>query len=188
MKKLLFFITVVMLLVLVGCNNDKNGSTNTDSNANVESGSKEANDKEKESESEYYFKDNELVTEDAKIKITDTKVIQPGEKGNEYSDKPVFAIWYEITNLSEDEMDPSTEWIFTFEAIQDNNPNAVNELDMAGLPDERFLESQNESIKPNGTVENAVAYELDDLETPVTLVANDFITDEKLGEQTFEIK
>jgi hypothetical protein len=56
------------------------------------------------------------------------------------------------------------------------------------LPDNQFLDSQLETIKQNGTVSNAVAYELDDLETPVTLIATQGISGDKLGEQTFEIK
>ena len=42
---------------------------------------------------------------------------------------------------------------------------------MGSLPDDRFLDSQTENIKKGGTVENAIAYELDDLVTPVDLVA-----------------
>jgi hypothetical protein len=41
------------------------------------------------------------------------------------------------------------------------------------LPDDRFLDSQTENIKKAGTVENAMAYELDDLHTPVDLVATE---------------
>ena len=40
----------------------------------------------------------------------------------------------------------------------------------------------------DGTVKNAVAYELDDLETPVTLVANQGLAGEELGRQDFEVK
>ena len=44
---------------------------------------------------------------------------------------------------------------------------------MGSLPDDRFLDSQTENIKKGGTVENAAAYELDDLVTPVELVATE---------------
>ncbi|MEK5381970.1 hypothetical protein [Niallia sp. FSL W8-0635] len=43
-------------------------------------------------------------------------------------------------------------------------------------------------MKKDGTVKNAVAYELDDLETPVTLIATQGVGGDKLGEQNFKIK
>lgn len=182
MKKSLLFSTALTLLVTVGCSNDQGEATKTDSTAKQEVVTK------KEITKDVYFKDNELKVNDYKIKITDTKVIPVGEVGNEYSDKPVFAIWYEVTNLNGEDVDPTWSWVESFGVIQDNDPNAVNELESAGLPDDQFLDSQLESIKKGGTVANAVAYELDDLETPVTLIANDGLAGDKLGEQTFNIK
>ncbi|WP_233589720.1 DUF5067 domain-containing protein [Exiguobacterium sp. SH0S7] len=139
-------------------------------------------------ERDVYFKDGEAILNDLKIQITETKVIPPGEPGNEYSDKAVLAIWYDTTNLTGKDITPMSAWIVVFEAIQDNDPNAVNTLEVGMLPDEQFLDSQLETIKQDGTVSNAVAYELDDLETPVTLVATQGIGGDELGEQTIEIK
>ena len=79
-----------------------------------------------------------------------------------------------------------TAWITVFEAVQDNDPNAVNALNVAGLPDEQFLDSQMQNIKPGGTVANAVAYELDDDTTPVELTARD-VMGNAYGSQTYEI-
>lgn len=56
------------------------------------------------------------------------------------------------------------------------------------MPDNQFLDTQLEVIKKNGTVSNAVAYELDDLETPVTLVANQGFAGDELGRANYEIK
>lgn len=139
-------------------------------------------------ERDVYFKDGEAKLNDLKIQITETKVIPPGEPGNEYGDKAVLAIWYDTTNLTGKDIDPISAWMVVFEAIQDNDPNAVNTLMVGMLPDEQFLDSQLETIKQDGTVSNAVAYELDDLETPVTLVATQGIGGDELGEQTIEIK
>ena len=149
------------------------------------------NEVEKETavkEENVYFKDNEVKLVDLKINITDTKVIQPGETGNEYGEKPLFAIWYDTTNLSDKDIDPMTAWMVVFTAVQDNNPNAINELDVGMSPDDSFLDSQSETIKQDGTVKNAVAYELDDLETPVTLIANQGILGDELGRQDFNLK
>ena len=134
------------------------------------------------------FENGVLTTSDVTIEITDHKVIPAGAKGNEYSDKPVLALWYTTTNVSGKDIDPS-DFIFHFNAYQDTNPNAVNELELGTLPDDRFLDSQMETIKKGGTVENAISYELDDLTTPVKLVAlENLFDDEPLGSVTYNLK
>lgn len=141
---------------------------------------------------EYYFDGTDLVTEDYKITITDHKVIQPGDIGNEYGDNPVIAFWYETTimeGVEDSEYNPSLTWLMNFEAVQDNDPNLINTLNVGSLPDDAYLDSQLMTIKPGGTVANAVAYELTDLETPVTLTAvENLFTDEKLGSYDYPIK
>jgi Domain of unknown function (DUF5067) len=132
------------------------------------------------------FENGVLTTSEMRIQILHHKVIKAGQKGNEYGDKPVIAFWYTTTNLSGGDVDP-TEFILNFTAIQDNNPNAVNELDVGSLPDDRFLDSQTETIKKGGTVENAIAYELDDLVTPVELVATEGL-DEAIGKATYALR
>ncbi|UJP09379.1 DUF5067 domain-containing protein [Microbacterium sp. KUDC0406] len=134
------------------------------------------------------FKDSVLTTPDVTIKITDVKTISVGQKGNEYGEKPVIAFWYEVTNTSGGDVDPSTEWISTFRAFQDNDPNAENELEVGMAPDETFLDSQLEKIKKGGTVANAVAYELDDSATAVKLVASNDFGMTEIGSMTFELK
>lgn len=176
-----FLLAGLSVLFLMGCSSKE---TNDDGGNSVT----KQEGKEVKEEKGVYFKDGEVKLEDLKIKITDTKVIQPGEKGNEYSDKPIFAIWYDTTNLSDKEINPGIAWMVVFQAIQDNNPNSVNEINVGGLPDEQFMDSQFEVIKKDGTVSNAVAYELDDLETPVKLIATQGVGGKKLGEQEFDVK
>lgn len=144
--------------------------------------------KDKKVSKDVYFENNEAKLKDIKIKIKDTKIIPVGDKGNEHGEKPVFAIWYETTNLSGKDINPITAWMAVFTVIQDNNPNAVNKLEVGMLPDQRFLDTQMETIKKDGTVENAVAYELDDSETPVSLIANQGIGGNELGRQEYPIK
>lgn len=132
------------------------------------------------------FADNVLTMDDYTITITGHRMLQPGEKGNEYGDKPVLAFWYDTTNTGSDSLNPLTAWLMVFEAIQDNDPNAVNTLLVAALPDDQFLESQMQDIKVGGTVSNAVAYELDDSTTPVTLVAENILGG-KYGRQEFSL-
>ncbi|WP_159576170.1 DUF5067 domain-containing protein [Microbacterium sp. 8M] len=135
----------------------------------------------------YSFEDGVLTTPEIKIVITDHKVIPVGQPGNEYGDKPVIAFWYDITNLSDKKKDPM-EWIFLFAAYQDNNPDSVNELHVASLPDQAFLETQMEEIKKGGTVANAVAYALDDETTPVDLVALRNVKQTEIGRMTLTLK
>jgi hypothetical protein len=138
------------------------------------------------SEADSTFKNGVLRTPDLKIKITRYKIIEAGQKGNEYGKKPVIAFWYKTTNLSGAKVDP-TDAVLDFTAYQDNNPNAENELEVGALPDDRFLHSQLENIKKGGTVENAMAYELDDLDTPVDLVAIEGL-DEVIGKATYRLR
>ena len=140
-----------------------------------------------EPESPYYFKDLELVTEDYSIKITDWKVINPGEPGNEYSDSPVIAFWYDTTNISGKEIDPMSAWILVMSAVQDNDPNAINTLNAAMLPDSQFTDTQMQKIKQGGTVPNAMAYTLTDTETPVELTAKISLIGDDIGSMTFDI-
>ena len=165
-------------MFLLGCSN-----TTTEGKTDVS-----AIEPKKEEKIDVYFKDNEAKLNDLKINITETKVILPGEPGNEYGEKPVFAIWYDVTNLSDKELDPSSAWFIVFEVIQDNNPNSINKLDVGMLPDDRFLDTQSETIKKGGTVRNAVAYELDDLITSVTIIASQGLLGDELGKKEFEIK
>lgn len=139
-------------------------------------------------DSDYYFRDGTLKLQDAKVVITDTKVIPVGEKGNEYGTKPIIAFWFKTTNLTGREMTPGDAWIACVNAFQDNNPNAENQLEVSALPDDRFRDSQFENIKKGGTVEEAIGYELDDMFTPVVLRAVATANGQKLGEQTFIIK
>lgn len=187
-RSLALFLCLLMALTLAACGPGEEASQGDPSqNSNGESSGQEK--QPENSDSQYYFKDGTLVAEDVKIVITDWKVIPVGDPGNAYGEKPVIAFWYDTTNTTQQDIDmnPTTAWIAMFTAIQDNNPNAVNELDIGSLPDDTFLDSQMESIKKGGTVPNAVSYELDDATTPVILKATKGYLGESLGEQTFEI-
>lgn len=73
-------------------------------------------------------------------------------------------------------------------AIQDNNKNKVNKLQVAGHPDSTLLNDQFATIKKDGTVSGAVAYELTDLTTPVKLTAYKGVGGAELGSQEFAVK
>jgi hypothetical protein len=133
------------------------------------------------------FKDGVLTTPEMRIEITDHKIIPVGAKGNEYGKKPVIAFWYKITNLTDKDLTPM-EWLWVFTAYQDNNPNAENKLQLGLSPDDRFGDSHMENIKKGGTVEDAIAYELDDETTPVDLVASELFGITDIGKMTYNLK
>lgn len=102
----------------------------------------------------------------------------------------MLAFWYD-TYVPEGKKStsPSNAWILHFTAIQDNDPNMVNKLSVGMLPDKAHLDSQLAEIKPGGTVASSIAYELTDLETPVTLIAKtNMFLDEEAGRFDFEVK
>ena len=132
------------------------------------------------------FADGILEAEDMTIRITDVRKIAVGEPGNEYGDTPVLGFWYDITNKSDKEITPMN-WIGTFRAVQDNDPNMVNELQVTSHPDSSLLDTQMAQIKQGGTVSNAVAYELSDETTPVELIASTDFGFSEIGRQTFPI-
>lgn len=171
---------------LLGACGTENGGTTGGNSSQTFSPSAGDGAHDSPSEDSPTFENGVLTTPDLKIRITRYKVIKPGKKGNEYGKKPVIAFWYRTTNRSGAKVDP-TDFLFNFTAYQDNNPNAENKLEVGSLPDERFGDSQLESIKKGGTVENAVAYELDDLVTPVDLVATDGLVGEDIGKATYNL-
>lgn len=171
-------LTVLLASTLVGCSSGNESSSKSDTADKTVKVKKKAST---------YFKDNKLVNKDYDIDITQTKVIQVGETGNEYGEKPVIAFWYKVTNKTNKEIDAMTAWIAVFKAVQDNNSNTVNELEVASLPDDRFLDTQSQTIKKNGTVEDAVAYTLSDTTTPVKLTAENIVTGKSLGSMTYKL-
>ena len=124
------------------------------------------------------------------IRITDHKVIQSGEDGNERGENPIIVFYYD-TIVSSDYKDdkaisPGSMWMLNFKVIQDNNKDKVNELKMAPAIDEETRESRSVEIKPGGTVSSTMAYELSDDKTPVKLVAESF--GNNFGEFEYEVK
>lgn len=188
MLAMVFACFMAMALTACGGSGNTSSTTTGDSTQAQTATADEGTAASDTSTSDYYFKDNELVSTDVKINITDWKVIPVGDKGNEYGDAPVLAFWYDTTNLTgNDQVTPINAWIAMFTAVQDNDPNMVNTLDVAMLPDEQYLDSQDKQIKKDGTVSNAIAYTLSDDTTPVVLKATRGIGGEELGEQTFDI-
>ena len=186
-KSIILGALLLPTLLLVGCSGDKEVKKET-VKSSAEKVVKKSEEKKEPAKtqgdfvsmaSDSNFDGTMLRGNSYSVRITSHKVINPGEEGNEYGDKPVIAFWYD-TLVSPDykndrPIDPMSSWIMNFKAVQDNDPNAINELQIASLPDKNFLQSQMSQIKPGGTVANAVAYYLTDTTTPVKLTAEDMM-------------
>lgn len=176
MKKIIaLMLTLIVALAFVACGDDKPEKG--------EVKKEEGNYSEKS-----YFKNDIAEIEDVKIEITDVKVIPVGNPGNEDGEKPVIAFWYKVTNKTDKDISPSDAWMAVFSAYQDNDPNRVNELDMGMSPDDKYIDTSLETIKKDGTVEDATSYELDDLETPVLLKATKGFDGKEIGSKEYSIK
>ena len=73
-------------------------------------------------------------------------------------------------------------------AIQDNDENKINKLQVAMHPDKTLVRDQSATIKKDGTVSGAIAYKLADLSTPVKLTAYKGVDGIELGSQEFAVK
>jgi len=198
MRKSLLLISALSLVVLTGCgkkntenNNNNNNNSTADSSIVTETDTKtnkiELTSEPEETDTDetgVYFKNNTARLDDLKIKITNTKVIKVGEPGNEYGYKPVLAIWHEITNLGDDQTNAVKAWAKVFTAKQDTD----SELNVGYNPEYDYLDTEMAKISKGEKVKNAIAYELNDLETPVTLIARNGLNGEVIGEQIFDIK
>ena len=140
----------------------------------------------KSTDSNRSFEDNVLEVPAATIKITDHRIIPTGGPGNEDGEKPLIVFYYDVTNKTDAELS-ALDFVQYFTAIQDNNSDTVNELEVGSFYDPELTDSLLEKIKQGGTASGAVAYELDDESTPVELVAKDNFGQTEIGRQTFEL-
>ncbi|BBC61014.1 DUF5067 domain-containing protein [Melissococcus plutonius] len=124
------------------------------------------------------------------IKITDHKILQPGEAENKNGQNPIIAFWYDTLVAPDYDnavpLNPIVTWKLNFEATQKTDQNATEPLKAAILSDNKYQASENVDVKPGNIVSNIIAYELTDAKTPVTLTAASMGT--VFGETEFAIK
>lgn len=187
-------------IVLVSCSNSKIDKTTKSSSTSstkitknsTTTSSSTASDNSSDvfvkNASDAVFTDNVLKGNSYSIKITDYKIIQPEQEGND-SDKPIIVFFFDTLLASDYDnstpITPSTAWILNFKAVQDNDSNKVNTLENAIYSDEELEKNSYAEIKPGGTVKSAEAYTLSDTTTPVKLIAETI--DHAMGEQTYKI-
>lgn len=178
MKKILSAGLLISTLALAGCSSTLSNSTNQSNSSTTNSQSHSITSS---------FKNNVFENNDAKIEIVKTQVSQPGGEVNELGGKPAFVIWYKITNKSGYELTPGS-WLNYFDAYQSDS-GTESKLTNPPMPQyTNYTRNMVNSIKKGETAENAVAYELTNTTQPVRLVAQSALSQEKFGEQTFNLK
>ncbi|MDB1104731.1 DUF5067 domain-containing protein [Lactobacillus parabuchneri] len=182
MKKVINLgVTVASLFLLAGCgssnSSSKNSSKSSDSNTHVVKTQKKK---------DRYFENNYLKLEDFTLKITKTSVIPAGQKGNDYSKKPIFAIWYTVKNTSGKRID-ATVASSVLEASQATK-STDHELDNAIAPDDELMKTQSDVIKKGKTAKGAMAWELSSTKTPIKVRATPVGVDSTVGTQTYKIQ
>src|SRR5699024_2709213 len=134
------------------------------------------------------FQDGVIDINNVKLEIQETKVIKPGEKGNEDGENPVFAIWYNATNRTDEEITPEEAWTSQISTIQRSGAEHAHKLEVTSLHNETDSDTQNAPIKKDETAENSVAYELTSSKIPVSFILEDATTGETAGEDNFDIE
>ncbi|MEJ6348860.1 DUF5067 domain-containing protein [Holzapfeliella sp. He02] len=179
MKKLLSAGLLLSTLALAGCSSTLSNNNSSQGNSSATSSQTYTNTSS--------FKNNVFENNDAKIEIVKTQVSQPGGEVNELGGKPAFVIWYKITNKSGAELTPGS-WLNYFDAYQSDS-GTESKLTNPPMPQyTNYTRNMVNSIKKGETAENAVAYELTNTTQPVRLVAQSALSQEKFGEQTFNLK
>lgn len=114
------------------------------------------------------------------VRINEVFILMEGDPRN-YHNGSILVFNLSMTNGT-DSPKAYHDFIFSYiKPIQDNDPNVINELEVAGGVTEEDLDKQLIELKPQGTMEVNMAYLLSDFETPVTL--NVFSEAYREGEQ-----
>ena len=129
------------------------------------------------------FDGKTLVSQNFTIVITEYKVIQPGEPGNQMGEAPVIAFWYDLTaHEGSSGVRPLSAWELTFTAHQ------MKELDYGHMPDLEHYEVSISEVEAGQTVSCSTAYELLDDTTKVRFVVwKDAYAETILSEYEYDI-
>ncbi|BDR56515.1 DUF5067 domain-containing protein [Xylocopilactobacillus apis] len=189
MKKNLTALTILLsTVVLFGCSNT-DSKKSTSSSQHISKNKKKLTSQDKIKTQKFNFENKQVDNSEFTIKITKYRVIKPGKKGNKNGKSPVIAFWYQVKNKNKNNhVDPITAWQAVFKAQQLGSNNKKYDLQIAALPDDKYLQSQMTEIKQGKTVENAIAYKLNNKKNSVDLISIKGPFGEGSGKETFPIK
>lgn len=217
MKKYLLTGGFATMLLLGACGSDEQAqeeSTTEESTEEVEAAEESTEDTEtaEESTEEEKTEETETVERDensseakemengefeiqmAKVKITDTEILPPGEISDTGKDRLV--VHYDITSkvtpeeAGETTVSPVMVWTATAEATQET-PDTIKSLDVGIVPMDdkynKYLDTQSSAIKKGKTVSGITVYELENRDNPVILKATQGLGGKDLGEYEIDV-
>ena len=135
------------------------------------------------------FFSKSIVAGDSTFKIDNIEIIPSSDPEN-YSENDLLGITYTVT-LDQDAQPDNAEiiWMRKVEIIQDNNPNIINSLMYGFYFVEEFADAQIQNIKPGGSNQYMMVYELSDFVTPleITFYEDLWSSDKVAAQFTIEI-
>ncbi len=170
MKKLAILISAFVIL-LTACGEKKAEEKNISLNASQ-------NTKKKINK----LSNNEIEINGVKVKVLKTEFKPMGSE--EFQKKPLFIIHYSVTNTTNREVRPLTEWSADFEVYQDTK-DVQKRLNHGIVMDKNYqdiLQRNADIIKKGATVQTIEPYELEDDKSPVLIKARNLSTNESLGQ------
>lgn len=125
-----------------------------------------------------------IVAGDTTFKIDNIEII-PASNPENYSEKELLAITYTVT-LDENAQPDNAEvlWMSKVGVVQDNDPNVINSLMYGFYFSEEYIDAQIQNIKPGGSNQYRISYELSDFVTPLEITFyEDFAPSGKIADQ-----
>lgn len=178
MKKLLFaLLCAVMVMAMTACGSDKKESSTAPET------SEPAAEIEEEEESPYYVEGDTMVAEGCTIKITDHKVLQPGEGSNTSPDTSAFVLHFDMTNTGEKDLTPAIGWGMYVTVKQGDT-----ELESISLSGEGDAMVKLQPLAKDASMSSYEGFGLADATTPVTLVFQNGLVGDELGTMEFEVQ
>lgn len=139
------------------------------------------------------MEDGEYEIQMAKVKITNTEILPPGEYTE--TDQNRIAIYYEVTSkvtpeeAGEVEVSPMSVWMASMSATQET-ADTIKTLEIGSSFEDKFQEyndSQMDVIKKGKTVKGVAVYMLENRDNPVILKATQGLGGQDLGEYEIDV-
>ncbi len=124
-----------------------------------------------------------VKSDNVQVDITGYKVVMPGQEGAKNSLKPVVVFYYDVTNLSDKEIDANSAWTEVFDAYQNAAAEDRNILGTGIYVDESIpAENGTKKLKKDEKGSYYKPYELTDETTSITLKSHNGLGGAALGD------
>ena len=161
---------------LAGCGSSDSGSDSKESSAKTEATSSVATNEttvassaKEESNAKATYKDRTLTAPDGVLKITGF------ERGTDYEGKPMFYVFFDLTNNTQEAQNVQMQYMSFVQAKQ-NTGATTEDLQMSMMMDNPYQEKADllqKDINPGATVSGVYYYNFADETQPVTFEFTD---------------